>query len=75
MGRGARVSGMGLMIAGIAGAAFFLLTDPKVGWLKSRISDNLIDAARTGSIGTYVGLAGSMLVVVIGLWLVTRRSG
>jgi hypothetical protein len=65
---------MGLIFAGLAGAAFFLLTDPKIGWLKTRTSDNLIDAIRTGSTATYVGVAGSAIVVLIGLWLVSRRK-
>ena len=65
---------MGLIAAGLAGAAFFLLTDPKIGWLKTRTSDNVVDAIRTGTIATYVGVAGSALVVLIGLWLVTRRA-
>jgi hypothetical protein len=65
---------MGLILAGLAGAAFFLLTDPKIGWLKSRTSENVIDSIRLGSIATCVGLAGSAVVVVIGLWLVCRRK-
>jgi len=75
MGRTSRVSGTGLIIAGLAGAAFFLLTDPRVGWLKTRTSENIVDAIRMGSIATYVGVAGSTIVVMIGFWLVTRRSG
>jgi hypothetical protein len=72
--RASRISGMGLLTAGLAGAAFFLLTDPRIGWLNSRTSDNLIDAIQRGAIATYVGLAGSAVVVLVGLWLVTRRA-
>jgi len=67
---------MGLILAGLAGAAFFLLTDPRVGWLGSsrNVSENVIDAIRNGSTATWVGLIGSAVVAVIGLWLMSRRS-
>jgi hypothetical protein len=65
---------MGLIAAGLAGGAFFMLTDPRLGWLKTRSGDNLLDAIRAGAFATYIGLAGSALAVVIGVWLMSRRE-
>ena len=35
--------------------------------------DNLIDAANQAWLSTLVGLTGSVALVIVGLWLVTRR--
>jgi hypothetical protein len=36
--------------------------------------DNVIDAANQTMLSTFVGVAGSVALLMIGLWLVTRRS-
>ena len=35
---------------------------------------NLVDAANQAHISTEVGVAGSLMLLLVGLWLVTRRS-
>ncbi|HZK79588.1 MAG TPA: hypothetical protein VFC46_00940 [Humisphaera sp.] len=35
--------------------------------------DNAVDAANQALTGTLVGIAGSIAILVVGLWLVTRR--
>jgi hypothetical protein len=35
--------------------------------------NNAVDAANQARIGTIVGIAGSVGVLIVGLWLVTRR--
>ena len=63
------------MLAGAIGVAFFYLTDPRWGWLGRRSAgDDAIDAVHQMAPGTIVGLAGSVIVLVIGLWLSTRRT-
>lgn len=70
-----RRSGWILALAGLAGMVFFLLTDPR--WGLARVwgpAVNPADAVYEASLGTLVGLAGSGIVLAIGLWLVTRRA-
>jgi len=57
---------------GLAGALFFWLTDPRYGLLKGSAA-TITDRANDASIGTLVGIAGSVLVLIIGLYLATRR--
>ena len=68
-----RRSGFSLVFAGLRGAAVFWFTDPRFGWLRPA-GQNLIDAANQNWIGTMVGLAGSAIVLLIGLWLLSRRT-
>jgi hypothetical protein len=88
--RTTRRSGMTLIVLGLLGAAFFWLTDPHygpavgrgAGWYDPRTwivtlrgsPSNLIDAANEASVATWVGIAGSVAVVLVGLWLLTRRT-
>ncbi len=70
-------SGLLLIFCGVVGLAFFLLTDPKM--FPARIGpmgwrDNLVDAVQDAQYGTAIGLAGSAVILGIGLWLVLRRS-
>jgi len=67
-------SGSRLMLAGLLGIAFFALTDPRAGWTVMVGSENRIDAVRDASTATYVGVAGSSGVLMIGFWLMTRRT-
>jgi uncharacterized membrane protein len=67
---------MSLVLAGLLGIGFFWLTDPRYGAF-SRVAQanvNIIDSMRHTSTGTFVGIAGSALVLLIGLWLMTRRT-
>jgi len=66
-----RRSGWILTLLGVAGVAFFWLTDPRYGLMQA--SGNLIDAANQARLPTAVGIIGSALVLLIGLWLGTRR--
>jgi hypothetical protein len=67
-------SGLTLALAGLLGVAFFWATDPTLGWGARWLSaDNPIDVAREARFPTMVGLVGSLLVFVIGVWLGTRR--
>ncbi len=65
-------SSLTLTFLGLAGAAFFVLTDPA--WGVMAWNDNPVDALNYGRWGTYVGLAGSIAAAGIGLWLVTRKT-
>lgn len=68
-----RRSGFYLIIAGLIGGLFFWATDPAYGWAHAA-DQNVIDAANEARIGTVVGIAGSAVVFVTGLWLLTRRA-
>jgi uncharacterized membrane protein len=72
-----RRTGASLVVAGLLGVAFFWLTDPRYGWAKpvAVAGDNPIDAAHYMLAGTVVGVVGSVVVLLIGLWLMTRRAG
>ena len=88
--RTTRRSGLTLALLGVLGVAFFWLTDPKYGpvlgrgagwydprsWLSAMrgTPTNLIDAANEASVATWVGLAGSAAVLLVGLWLLARRA-
>ena len=85
-----RRSGVLLVVLGLLGAAFFWLTDPRYGpsvapgrgWYDPRTwlaavrgsPENLIDAANQASIASVVGFAGSVFVLLVGLWLLARRA-
>ena len=62
-----------MALAGLMGALFFWLTDPRVGSSRAT-SYELIDRVIEARIGTTVGIAGSAIVLAIGLWLMTRRA-
>ena len=68
-------SALVLLVLGVAGALFFWLTDPTIG-IATHLMDsslNRIDAANETRVGTYIGLAGSFLAVLVGLWNIWRR--
>ncbi len=67
-------SGWGLALAGLLGLVFFWLTDPQFGPVHGlRSAENVIDASRQAILGTLVGMVGSLLVLLMGLWLMVRR--
>ena len=69
-----RRSGLTLVLLGLAGVGFFWLTDPRFGYfdLWGR-DDNIVDRVNNAFVPTIVGLVGSMIVLLIGLWLAQRR--
>lgn len=73
MTRDTRRSGVSLILVGMAGCAFFVLTDPRWSPFRGDASPTVIDAIRQAGPGTLVGLVGSAVVALIGLWLITRR--
>jgi hypothetical protein len=74
MPKDTRRSGIGLVIAGAAGMAFFALTDPKWGMARGETSGDVVDAIRQASPGTWMGIAGGAVIVLFGFWLMLRRS-
>jgi len=87
--RTTRRSGLTLLVLGLAGVAFFWLTDPRFGpaierghpiydprsWLAIMRGNpsNTIDAANDASVATMVGLAGSASMAAVGMYLMSRR--
>jgi len=88
--RTTRRSGLTLIVLGLVGATFFWVTDPRIGpavqrkhgaydprsWVAALRGNpaNPIDAANDASVATFVGLAGSLSVLGIGLYLTSRRK-
>jgi hypothetical protein len=68
-----RRSGFSLVLAGLAGIMFFMETEPRsrFGHWMSGMS---VDFANQAWIGTVVGLGGSVVTLLIGVWLLTRRA-
>ena len=73
MDKNVRRSGLALALAGLLGALFFWMTDPRFGPRRSA-SLELIYRVNEARIGTTVGIVGSVIVLLIGLWLMTRRT-
>lgn len=68
-------SGIRLSLVGVGGLLFFWLTDARYGPIGRRLhADELVDAINQGWPGTVIGLVGSSIVLLIGLWLMTRRT-
>ena len=66
-------SGFSLAIIGIACMAFFWLTDPRALLGRWLVGDG-VDAVNQSHLGTQVGIAGCAAALLIGLWLMTRRT-
>ena len=63
------------MLIGMIGAIFFWLTDPRYGLaLHWNHGENPIDLANQHLPGTIVGIVGSGLIFLIGVYLVSRRT-
>ncbi len=67
-----RQSGLTLLLAGAGGLVFFWCTDPH-SLIGSWLTGGAIDSANQAFWGTLVGLAGSAVASLIGLWLLTRK--
>lgn len=66
-----------MVLCGVLGLGFFALTDPHVtpSWIRSLgWGANLVDAAHDALAGTLLGVAGALVIISIGLWLVLRRA-
>jgi hypothetical protein len=74
MPRATRRSGLTLVLVGLAGIAFFWLTDPKWGLPVRSASSDVVDAMNQASAGTYIGIAGGIVIAVIGMWLMRRET-
>ena len=62
-----------LVLACLTAIAFFVLTDPRFG-LVPYTTPNPVDALRQAEVGTTVGIAGASLVLVVALFLCTRKG-
>jgi hypothetical protein len=75
MPRITRRSGTSLVVVGILGMLFFWITDPRWGLaLRWNRGENPVDLANEHLPGTIVGLIGSLVVLLIGIYLLTRRA-
>jgi len=72
MDREIRKSGLNLVLAGILGLLFFWLTDPVHG-IGHKNFDNPVDAMNEASLGTLAGILGSAFILLLGVWIMTRR--
>ena len=71
-----RTGSLSLLALGLLGVAFFVATDPRYGWgtdLDGTRDTNVIDAYHIARPGTTVGVVGSGLAMLGGLWLAARR--
>jgi hypothetical protein len=69
-----RRSGYSLVLVGLLGTGFFWLTDPRYGLaLRWSRGENPVDLANWHFPGTVLGVAGSLLVFLIGLYLLSRK--
>jgi hypothetical protein len=73
MDRQIRKSGLNLVVSGGLGILFFWLTDPIHG-IGRKNFDNPIDAMNEAWIGTLAGITLSAGILLLGLWIMTRRS-
>jgi hypothetical protein len=73
MARLNRRSGYSLVLAGAAGVVYFWATDPRSS-VGGRLIGDGIDAANHAWPGTVVGIAGSAAALLLGFWLLTRRT-
>lgn len=71
-----RTGSLSLFALGLLGIAFFVVTDPRFGVgvrLDGDRQTNVIDAYHNAGTGTMVGVAGSGLAMLGGVWLAARR--
>jgi hypothetical protein len=68
-----RRSGASLVLVGVLGIAFFWVTDPRFGLALRWSHENPVDFVNWHRPGTILGAAGSLLVLLIGLYLLSRK--
>jgi uncharacterized protein (TIGR03382 family) len=78
MSRANRRSGLAFLLVGVVGVAFFWLTDPRLGPAMHRSAAGRFDWRHwlfvvRGSPDHLLGVAGSLTLLLLGLWLLTRR--
>jgi uncharacterized membrane protein len=73
MRRFSRRSGLSLVLVGVLGIAFFWVTDPRYGLALRWSRENPVDLANWHFPGTILGVAGSVLVFLIGVYLLSRK--
>ena len=73
MRRFSRRSGLSLVLVGALGIAFFWITDPRYGLALRWSHENPVDLANWHLPGTILGVAGSVLVLLIGAYLLSRK--
>jgi hypothetical protein len=66
-------SGLSLLIVGVLGVLFFWATDPQFGVVSSQ-SASPVDAVHDARLGTYFGVGVSGIVLLVGGWLLMKRS-
>jgi len=74
MTRDTKRSGVSLLLVGLLGIAFFWATDPRFGVVRAEATGSPVDAVHDSTPGTYVGFAGSGIVVAVGVWLLMKRT-
>ena len=75
MARFSKRSGVSLVLVGLLGLVFFWITDPRYGLaLRWSRGENPIDLANAHFPGTVVGLAGSVVILAVGSYLLSRKS-
>jgi hypothetical protein len=62
-----------LIVAGLLGLLFFWLTDARYGVPSLTLNENARDVINARQIGTIVGVAGSVALLLLGTWLSVRR--
>jgi hypothetical protein len=69
------LSNLFLVLAGLLGVAFFWLTDPELGLADHVMSSTLnrIDAANQAWPGTVIGIVGSAVIALTGIWLLVKQ--
>ena len=72
MDREIKKSGLNLILAGALGVLFFWLTDPIMGVGRKNFP-NPVDAMNEASLGTMAGIAGSVALLALGLWMMKRK--
>lgn len=62
-----------LFLTCVVAVGFFLVTDPRAGWLKYG-GVNAVDAQNNAEVGTIIGIAGAGLIGVVAMFLCTRKG-
>lgn len=62
-----------LVLTCLAAIAFFILTDPRVGLVRYNAPTE-VDALRQTELGTIVGVTGSVILLIVALFLCTRKG-